>query len=126
MNDIKRIFKRGFITSGIILVYGLVTMNKLVYTGMFMGSLLSVLGFYMICTDVKSSVMSNSPFKVGVVGYLKRYTLYGIFLGVLIKFFGLPMFVSGVLGLFNIKMNISLMILFDNIKKFKSKHLKTK
>ncbi|MCJ8341289.1 MAG: ATPase [Cetobacterium sp.] len=126
MNEIKRVFKRGFVTSGIILVYGIVTFNYLVYLGMFIGSLLSILGFYLICLDARASVMSNSPFRVGVTGYLKRYCIYGIFLGVTLKFFGIPMFVSSAIGLLSIRFNILLMALFDNIKKFKAKHLNLK
>ncbi|MGL4308788.1 MAG: ATPase [Cetobacterium sp.] len=126
MEEIKRVLKRGFVTSGIILVYGVVTFNPLVYFGMFVGSLLSILGFYLICLDAKASVMSNSPFKIGVTGYLKRYAIYGIFLGATLKFLGLPMFVSSVIGLLSIRFNILLMALFDNIKKFKAKHLNFK
>lgn len=124
MEELKRIIKRGIITSIVILVYGILTQNKYIYLGMFLGSLLSVVGFYMICLDAKSSLVSNSPFKVGVVGYLKRYLIYGVFLGISTKYFGFPMLVSGVIGLLSIKLNILVLTLFNNIKKFKSKYLK--
>ncbi|WP_297406389.1 ATP synthase subunit I [uncultured Cetobacterium sp.] len=124
MEELKRIIKRGIITSIVILVYGILTQNKYIYLGMFFGSLLSVVGFYMICLDAKSSLVSNSPFKVGVVGYLKRYLIYGVFLGISTKYFGFPMLVSGVIGLLSIKLNILVLTLFNNIKKFKSKYLK--
>ena len=124
MDELKRLIKRGIITSLVILFYGVLSGNEYVYMGMFAGAVLSVIGFYMICLDAKASLASNSPFKVGVVGYLKRYFLYGIFLALATKFYGFPMLVSGVIGLLNIKMNILAITLFNNIKKFKSKYLK--
>ncbi|MEF9933280.1 MAG: ATPase [Cetobacterium sp.] len=123
MDNIKKVFRRGIITSVVILVYGILSSNQLIYIGMFIGSLLSLLGFYMICLDVKSSVMSSSPFKVGVIGYLKRYLIYGVFLGTATYFYGLPMLISGLIGLLNVKFNILLMTLFDNIRKLKIKYL---
>lgn len=124
MDELKKIIKRGTITALVILVYGVLSRNEYVYIGMFTGAMLSVVGFYMICLDAKASLASNSPFKVGVIGYLKRYFLYGIFLAVATKFYGFPMLVSGVIGLLNIKINILAITLFNNIKKFKSKYLK--
>ena len=124
MDELKKIIKRGIITAFVILVYGILSRNKYVYIGMFSGAILSVVGFYMICLDAKASLASNSPFKVGVIGYLKRYFLYGIFLALATKFYGFPMLVSGVTGLLNIKINILAITLFNNIKKFKSKYLK--
>ncbi|MGL4997959.1 MAG: ATP synthase subunit I [Cetobacterium sp.] len=116
--------KRGTIAALIVLLYGILSKNEYIYLGMFLGSILSVVGFYMICLDAKASLASNSPFKVGVIGYLKRYFLYGIFLALAAKFYGFPMLVSGVIGLLNIKINILAITLFNNIKKFKSKYLK--
>lgn len=124
MDELKKIIKRGIITAIIVLIYGVLSGSEYVYIGMFSGAILSVVGFYMICLDAKASLASNSPFKVGVIGYLKRYFLYGIFLALATKFYGFPMLVSGVIGLLNIKINILAITLFNNIKKFKSKHLK--
>lgn len=124
MDELKKIIKRGIITAVVVLIYGVLSRNKYVYMGMFSGAILSVVGFYMICLDAKASLASNSPFKVGVIGYLKRYFLYGIFLALATKFYGFPMLVSGVIGLLNIKINILAITLFNNIKKFKSKYLK--
>ena len=124
MDDLKKIIKRGIITAIVVLVYGVLSGNKYIYMGMFLGAILSVVGFYMICLDAKASLASNSPFKVGVIGYLKRYFLYGIFLALATKFYGFPMLVSGVIGLLNVKFNILAITLFNNIKKFKSKYLK--
>lgn len=124
MDELKKIIKRGIITAIVVLVYGVLSGNKYIYMGMFLGAILSVVGFYMICLDAKAGLASNSPFKVGVTGYLKRYFLYGIFLALATKFYGFPMLVSGVIGLLNIKFNILAIALFNNIKKFKSKYLK--
>lgn len=124
MDELKKIIKRGIITAIVVLVYGVLSGNKYIYMGMFLGAILSVVGFYMICLDAKASLASNSPFKVGVIGYLKRYFLYGIFLALATKFYGFPMLVSGVIGLLNVKFNILAITLFNNIKKFKSKYLK--
>jgi len=124
MDELKKIIKRGIITAVVVLIYGVLSGNKYAYIGMFSGAILSVVGFYMICLDAKASLASNSPFKVGVIGYLKRYFLYGVFLAVATKFYGFPMLVSGVIGLLNIKINILAITLFNNIKKFKSKYLK--
>jgi hypothetical protein len=120
---LKIIIKRGFITSGIIFLYGILLQNKIIYMGMFGGSLLSILGFYMISLDAKTSLHSNSPFKVSVIGYIKRYILYGIYLGVMAKFFGMPMIIAGALGLLSIKFNIWLYFGVKNIKSLKSKYL---
>ncbi|MGL5000147.1 MAG: ATPase [Cetobacterium sp.] len=124
MNELKVIIKRGIIAAVVIFVYGLLSKNEYIYLGMASGAILSVVGFYMICLDAKASLASNSPFKVGVIGYLKRYFIYGIFLALAAKFYGFPMLVSGVIGLLNIKINILAITLFNNIKKFKSKYLK--
>ncbi|MGL4904428.1 MAG: ATPase [Cetobacterium sp.] len=124
MDELKVIMKRGLIAAVVILIYGVLSKNEYLYIGMFIGAILSVIGFYMICLDAKASLASNSPFKVGVIGYLKRYVLYGIFLASAAKFYGFPMLVSGVIGLLNIKINILALTLFNNIKKFKSKYLK--
>ncbi|MGL4988228.1 MAG: ATP synthase subunit I [Cetobacterium sp.] len=124
MDELKVIMKRGLIAAIVILIYGVLSKNEYLYIGMFIGAILSVIGFYMICLDAKASLASNSPFKVGVIGYLKRYVLYGIFLAIAAKFYGFPMLVSGVIGLLNIKINILALTLFNNIKKFKSKYLK--
>ena len=77
----------------------------------------------MISLDAKTSLHSNSPFKVSVIGYIKRYVLYGIYLGVMAKFFGMPMIIAGALGLLSIKFNIWLYFGVKNIKSLKSKYL---
>ncbi len=118
MEQLKIIMKRAMIVAIIILIYGVLTNNKYLYIGMFLGALLSILGFYMIYLDARASLVSNSPFKAGVTGYLKRYILYGAFLALLTKFYGLPMLIGGVIGLLNIKINILIITFSNSIKRF--------
>lgn len=124
MEIIQKIFKNAFITSLLILVYGIISQSNLIYIGMLGGSLLSILGFYMIALDSKRTIYSSSPMKAGVLGYLKRYFIYAIFLGVLTKYFGISMLVCSAIGLLNIKFNIFILTLSENILRFKEKHLK--
>lgn len=119
MEEIKKILHRGIIVSLVILGYGVLFQNRYVYIGMFLGAILSVIGFYMIYLDAKTSLVSDSPFKISVIGYLKRYVMYGFFLGVMTKYYGFPMLVGGVIGLFNVKINIFILTLFNSIKKIK-------
>ena len=52
MDELKKIIKRGIITSIVILIYGVLSANKYIYIGMFIGAILSVIGFYMICLEI--------------------------------------------------------------------------
>lgn len=124
MDEIKNLIKRGSITSVVILVYGLIIKEKIVYIGMFIGSLLSILSFYMICMDVKSIAAKGGSYKAGIISYLKRYVIYGLALGIATYFFGIGMMLSTAIGLLNIKFNIYLMVLYKIFIKFKSKYLK--
>ena len=124
MDEIKNLMRRAFITSGIIIIYGLIIKEKMVCIGMFGGSLISILAFYMICIDVKSITVRGGSYKAGIIGYLKRYLLYGISLGSAAYFFGTGMMLSTAIGLLNIKFNIYLMVLYKNFINFKNKYLK--
>lgn len=123
MEQLKKIIKNAFITSLVVLVYGILTKSELLYIGVFLGCLVSVLGFYMTIIDAQNSIYSKSPMKSSVIGYLKRYMVYGIFLTIATKYYGLPMLISSAIGLLNIKFNIWIITLSENIKKFKEKHL---
>ena len=105
MDKIKSLFKRTGITALIILIYGIIIGSKEVYFGMFSGALVSILGLYLLCLDV-------------------RYALYGVYLGVMAKFFGLSMIICSGLGLLNVKANILLMALSDKVIKIRDKNLK--
>lgn len=122
MQDLKRIFKNSLKTSVGVLIYGLVMRSEIIYMGMFIGSLISVLALYMMTMEAKKIIYSNSPKKIAILGYLKRYILYGLFLGIMSKYYGLPMLIGSATGLLNVKINISLITLSENIKKYMRKH----
>lgn len=125
MDKIKVLFKRTGITALVILVYGVIIGSKEVYLGMFSGALMSIFGLYLLCIDVKKIVMTQQgSYKRGILGYLQRYAIYGIYLGVMAKFFGLSMIICSGLGLLNVKFNILLMALSDKVLKIRDKNLK--
>lgn len=125
MEQIKKIFKRAGIAALIILIYGLIIKNEYVYLGMFSGSVMSIVMFYIICLDIKSIAASESVSrKRGFIGYAKRYLIYGVYLGAMAKFFGLPMLISSAIGLLNVKIIILLMTLSENILKLRNKFLR--
>jgi hypothetical protein len=124
--EIKKVLKNSMITSIIIFVYGLIIRSPVIYLGMFGGCVVSWIGFYSICLEAEAAVKNNNPFKVTVTGYLKRYFIYGLYLGMLIKFLGIPTFLGGALGLLNIKFNIFLMTVMLVIQKMKSRLKKFK
>ena len=125
MEEIKKVFKHSIITEIAILTYGLVFQVKEIYIGMFSGAVVSLLAFYLICMDVKKIVASgDGSYKRGIIGYLQRYAIYIIYLGVIAKFFGLSMIISSGLGLLNVKGNILLIALSDKILKIRDKHLR--
>lgn len=124
--EIKKVLKNSMITSIIVFIYGLVVRSPVVYLGMFGGCIISWLGFYSICLEAEAAVKNNNPFRVTVTGYLKRYLIYGIYLGILIKFWGIAAFLGGALGLLNIKFNIFLMTFTLVIQKIKCRLKKFK
>ncbi|MGL4253214.1 MAG: ATP synthase subunit I [Fusobacteriaceae bacterium] len=124
MESVKKVFKISAVISAVVLTYGVLIGSELIYLGMFFGSLLSMLCFYMLCEEAKKSIRSHSPMKSSVIGYLKRYLIYGIYMGVMTYYFGLPMLISSAIGLLNTKISIFIMVLSDNILIFKEKYLK--
>lgn len=124
MEEIKNLIRRASVTSAIIIIYGLIAKEKMVCIGMFGGSLISILAFYMLCIDVKSITVRGGAYKAGILSYLKRYFLYALSLGSAAYFFGTGMMLSTAIGLLNIKFNIYLMVLYKNFINFKNKYLK--
>ncbi|WP_319204182.1 ATPase [uncultured Ilyobacter sp.] len=124
--EIKKVLKNSIITTVIVLIYGILIRSPIIYIGMFGGCVISCVGFYSICLEAEAAVRNNNPFKVTVTGYLKRYLIYGIYLGLLIKFLGIPTFLGGAIGLLNIKFNIALMAILTVIKKIQSRLKKLK
>ncbi|MFR3298539.1 MAG: ATPase [Fusobacterium sp.] len=124
MEEIKNLIRRASVTSAIIIIYGLIVKEKMVCIGIFGGSLISILAFYMLCIDVKSITVRGGSYKAGILSYLKRYFLYALSLGSAAYFFGTGMMLSTAIGLLNIKFNIYLMVLYKNFINFKNKYLK--
>lgn len=125
MEKVKLLFKRTGITALIILVYGIIIQSKEIYFGMFSGAVVSILALYMLCLDVKNIVATQQgSYKRGILGYVQRYLLYAIYLGLMAKFFGLSMVICSGLGLLNVKANILLMALSDKLLKYRDKHLR--
>ncbi|WP_300331001.1 ATP synthase subunit I [Fusobacterium sp.] len=124
MEEIKKIIRNSIMTSVVILVYGIIIQSKEVYIGMFSGSLISILCFYMIYIDVKTSIVKGANFKSGVLGYLKRYAIYLLVLAGASYFYDLAMMLGTAIGLLNIKFNILMMVLYKNLLKWKKKYLK--
>ena len=124
MEEVKKIIRNSIMTSVIILIYGIIIQSDEVYIGMFGGSLISILCFYMIYIDVKTSIVKGANFKSGVLGYLKRYAIYLIVLIGASHFYDLAMMLGTAIGLLNVKFNILLMVLYKNLLKWKEKYLK--
>lgn len=124
MKQVKIIFRNAIIVSAVILLYGVIFQIKEVYIGTFLGSVVSILCFYLLCRDTKATVLSKSPSKFAVINYMKRYFICALFLGILGYYGKLPLLLSGALGLLNIKLNIMFLTLFNYILRFKEKHLK--
>lgn len=124
MEEIKLVIKRALFVSVGILVFGLATNTKEIYLGMFLGSLVSIIGFYLLIKDTKMIVNFRDGRKLtAMISYIKRYALYGIYLGIMGKYFNLPMIICAGIGLLNIKINIQFLALTEKYKKFRDKHL---
>lgn len=122
MEDIKTIFKHAWIFSLAVLVYGLCIWNIYVLVGTFSGSLVSILGFYSLCQDVKTQVYERDDSRRrAFLRYLKRYIFCGIYLGILGKYFGLEMILSAGFGLLNIKLNVLALPIFKKLKSYSRK-----
>ncbi|RUA09559.1 MAG: hypothetical protein DSY38_00475 [Fusobacteria bacterium] len=107
-NELKTLIRNSVITSGIILIYGLITFNKIILLAMFGGSLVSLFTLYLIIRDAEVVVHSSNANKLTMLGYTKRYLVYGIFLYLMVKFLGFSGVVMGGVGLLNVKFNILL------------------
>lgn len=117
MNQIKKIFKRGIITSFIVLIYGIFTRNSVVYIGMFVGALISVLTFYMMYEAAQNLTFSKNIRKSTYLNYGKRYALYLITLLIMGYFGKIQFIIATAIGLFNIRINIFLLIFEEKIFK---------
>lgn len=120
MEEVKIIFKRMIITIILVLLYGVIFQIKYVYIGCTSGCLVALLNFYLLSENVKSiAYIKDTSYakRVAVLGYLKRYFIYMLYLGVLIYFLGFDFFISGVVGLFSVRVNIYILIISEKLKK---------
>jgi hypothetical protein len=104
--ELRVLLRNSVITSLIILVYGIISLDKLILIATFGGSLVSIFTLYLTIKDAEVSVISQNATKIAALGYAKRYFIYGVFLFIVVKIFGFSGVVLGGLGLLNVKFNI--------------------
>ncbi|MDP0492932.1 MAG: ATPase [Fusobacterium sp. JB021] len=121
MEQLKKIIKRSLRASIIILIYGILIRNPVVYIGMFVSSLVSVLTFYMLCLETESILFSNNIKRNTFISYGKRYLLYLLTFLVMGYFGGLQYIAAAAIGLFNIRFNIFIIMIQTKISKLKYK-----
>ena len=119
--ELKILIRNSVITSALIFIYGIVTLDKLVLVSIFGGSIVSLLTLYMTIRDAEVSVHSSNANKITMLGYGKRYLIYGIFIYIMAKFLGFSGIVMGGMGLLNVKFNILLFGVNGFVNKLKHK-----
>lgn len=106
--ELKNIIKTALILSCIMAFFGLALKNIIIYIGLMLGSVISILNFLLLQNDVKKVVRSGKK-AVGyaVSGYFKRYFIMIALIGGFGYFFGEAV-IAVVPGLFIIKVSIYL------------------
>lgn len=118
--DLKSLFKNIFITIFIVFIYGLIIWEKAIFIGMTLGGIISVLALFLLYKDAEFIVYSKQkPMKKTIIGYSKRYLLYGFFLFLMV-YIDFQWFVAGALGLLIVKFNILLRMFSIHLKNIKS------
>ncbi|MGF6907967.1 ATP synthase subunit I [Fusobacterium sp. PH5-44] len=119
MEQIKKIIKKQIILVILLGIIGLIFRNKYILLGLSLGSLVSLGGFLILCYEGKVDLhYGNKSIISGVRRYLKRMLLYGIYLFIMIKYFGQEMLFAGVIGIMTIKANILFDVALEWITKF--------
>lgn len=124
MEQVKKIIKRGLKTSIVILIYGFFIKNSAVYIGMFIGSLVSVLTFYMLYIDATNIIFSTNLKKQAFVNYGKRYFLCLLTFLIMGYVGKLEYIAATAVGIFNIRFNIFIFVLQNKILKQNNKYNK--
>lgn len=122
MKEIKKLFKRMFITVILFLIYGLLTKNSYILIGTVSGGMVAILSLYMLSQDVKAIAYSNDKSyakRTAILGYTKRYILYILYLISILYFFDFKYFVSSIIGLLSVKFNIFIIAISQKFKNFK-------
>lgn len=127
MEDIKRLFRNSLIAATFFLALGLILWDRSI-VALSIGMYASVLSLYSITLDArKLPYLKNEKEAKSWArrGYIKRYAFYFIILAIAGKFFDENVLLATTLGLFNVRLNIYVMLLHDKIKqKFKGGHKK--
>lgn len=119
MEQIKKIIKRQIILIIILGIIGLILKNKYILLGLSLGSFISLGGFLILCYEAKVDLhYGNKSVASGVRRYLKRMVLYGIYLFIMIKYFGSEMLFAGLIGIMTVKANILSYVAWERITKF--------
>jgi hypothetical protein len=88
---------------------------------MFLGACLSIVSLYLLYKDAEYIVYTKvNPMKKTLLGYGKRYLLFGTFLGIMI-YIDFQWFLAGALGLLVVKFNILLKMFSIHLKNIGSK-----
>lgn len=120
MEEIKKLFKITITVTIVTFLLGLIFQNKYLLLGISGGCLISVISLYMLSLDSKAISYSKdvkTAKRIAYIGYAKRYFLYLIFLGALLYFTNdFQLFLSGFIGLLNIKLSIYFMTVLKKIK----------
>lgn len=120
-NELKKLFKNPWKTTIAIIIYGLILQEKAIYIAMTLGSLISIISLYMVYKDAEYILYKkNTPMKDTIIGYSKRYLMYGFFLWLMI-YVDFSWFAGGILGLLVVKFNILLKMLSIHLKYIKAK-----
>lgn len=127
MEDIKILFRNLWITAIIYFIYGILINNKYVLLGAVSGVIIAIFNLYLLSMDIKAiSYITDKNYakRISFLGYMKRYTIYIIYLGVLIYFLEFNYFICGVIGLLSTKINIFLLVFSKKINFIKNKNRK--
>lgn len=124
--ELEKLFKNTGKTTVVILIYGVLVREKAIYIAMTLGSLISMLSLYLLYRDAEFIMHAkNNPMRNTLLGYGKRYLIYGIFLWAMI-YVDFRWFVGGMLGLLTVKFNILFKMISIHLKYIKEKLKKNK
>lgn len=124
MEEVKKLFKRMWITALLFLVAGLVSRNSHLGFGTTSGCLISILSLYMLSMDTKSIAYCKDvkvAKRIAMLGFAKRYILHFAFFAALLYFLDFKYFISAVIGVFSLRFNIYIIAVEQKLKKFKKK-----
>ena len=120
MEEIKKLFKITIIVTTVTFLLGLIFQNKYLLFGISGGCAISVIALYMLSQDSKAIAYSKDvkvAKRIAYIGYVKRYFLHLLFLGILLYFTNdFQLFLSGFIGTLNVKLSIYFISILKKIK----------